>query len=192
MCLRYSSSVVAPMQRSSPRASAGLSRLAASIGALGRAGADERVQLVDEEDDLRPAPASTSLSTALSRSSNSPRNFAPATSAPRSSAHEPLVLERLGHVAADDALGDPLDDGRLADARLADEHGVVLRAAREDLHHAADLLVAADDRIDLALARQRRSGRASTSRAPGTCPPGSWSVTRWLPRTLASADRSFS
>ena len=39
-------------------------------------------------------PASvTSLSSALSRSSNSPRNFVPATSAPMSSAIDPLVLE---------------------------------------------------------------------------------------------------
>ena len=35
----------------------------------------------------------------------------------------------------------------------ADQDGVVLRAAREHLHHAADLLVAADDGVDLALAR---------------------------------------
>ena len=39
-------------QRSSPRASAGLSMLAGVHGALGGAGADEGVQLVDEEDDL--------------------------------------------------------------------------------------------------------------------------------------------
>ena len=51
MFSRYSSSVVAPMQRSSPRARAGLSRLAASIDALGLAGADDQVQLVDEQDD---------------------------------------------------------------------------------------------------------------------------------------------
>ena len=70
-----------------------------------------------------------------------------------SSDDEALVLQRLGDVAAHDALRDALDDGGLADAGLADEHGVVLRAAREHLHHAADLLVAADDRIDLALAR---------------------------------------
>ena len=50
MCLRYSSSVVAPMQRSSPRARAGLSRLAASLRPFGRAGADDGVQLVDEQD----------------------------------------------------------------------------------------------------------------------------------------------
>jgi hypothetical protein len=63
---------------------------------------------------------------------------------------EALVLEALGHVAAHDALGDALDDGGLAHAGLADEHGVVLGAAGEHLHHAADLLVAADDRVELA------------------------------------------
>ncbi len=47
----------------------------------------------------------------------------------------------------------PFDDRRLADARLADEHGIVLRAARQHLDDAADLLVAADDGIELSLAR---------------------------------------
>ena len=49
MCLRYSSSVVAPTARSSPRASIGLSMLAGVHRALGGAGADDRVQLVDEQ-----------------------------------------------------------------------------------------------------------------------------------------------
>ena len=62
-----------------------------------------------------------------------------------------LALQALGDVAGDDALGEPLDDRRLADAGLADQHRVVLRAAREHLDHAADLLVAADDRVELAL-----------------------------------------
>ena len=66
---------------------------------------------------------------------------------------EALVLEALRHVAVDDALREPLDDRRLADAGLADEHGIVLRPAREDLDDAADLLVAADHRVELALAR---------------------------------------
>src|SRR3954463_6403273 len=60
---RYSSMVVAPTQWSSPRASAGLRRFEASRapseapaprgagGPPGGAGADERVELVDEEDD---------------------------------------------------------------------------------------------------------------------------------------------
>ena len=69
--------------------------------------------------------------------------------------HEPLVLQRFRHVAAHDAPRQPFGDGRLAHARLADEHRIVLRAPRQHLHHAADFLVAADHRIDLALPRQR-------------------------------------
>ena len=64
-----------------------------------------------------------------------------------------LALERLRHVAVDDAEREALDDRGLADAGLADQHGVVLRAAREHLDGAADLLVAADHRVELALAR---------------------------------------
>ena len=45
------------------------------------------------------------------------------------------------------------DDGGLADAGLAGEDRVVLAAAHEDVDDLADLLVAADDGIDLALAR---------------------------------------
>ena len=52
MCLRYSSSVVAPIVCSSPRASIGLSMFDASMRAFGRARADDRVELVDEQDDL--------------------------------------------------------------------------------------------------------------------------------------------
>jgi hypothetical protein len=64
-----------------------------------------------------------------------------------------LVLQALRDVAADDALRQPFDDGGLADARLADQHRIVLGAAREHLDDAADLLVAADHRIELALRR---------------------------------------
>src|SRR3546814_6246817 len=45
-----------------------------------------------------------------------------------------------------------LDDRRLADAGLTDQHGVVLRAARQHLDDAADLLVAPDHRVDPTLA----------------------------------------
>ena len=99
-----------------------------------------------------PAASVISLSTALSRSSNSPRYFAPATIGAEVERDEPLVLQPLGHVAGHDALGQALDDGGLAHAGLADEHGVVLGAARQHLDDAADLLVAADDRVELAAA----------------------------------------
>ena len=66
---------------------------------------------------------------------------------------ELLVAQRGGHVAVDDALGQALDDGRLAHARLADEHRVVLGTAAEHLDGTANLLDAADDWVELALAR---------------------------------------
>src|SRR5690606_11546440 len=49
--------------------------------------------------------------------------------------------------------GETLDDGGLADAGFADQHGVVLGAAREHLADPADLGVAADDWVELAGAR---------------------------------------
>ena len=49
------------------------------------------------------------------------------------------------------ACAEPFDDGRLADAGFADEDGVVLGAAAEDLDDALDLALAADDGIELVL-----------------------------------------
>src|SRR5690348_13770728 len=79
----------------------------------------------------------------------------------------------------DDALGQPLDDGGLAHARLADQNGVVLGPPGEDLHDPLDLLLPADDRVELAFAgglgevaaelvehqRRRRGALAATARA---------------------------
>src|SRR5581483_12014044 len=67
-----------------------------------------------------------------------------------------LVLEDVRHLVRRDPRRQALDDGRLADARLADQHRVVLRPAREDLHHALDLGLAADDGVELALRRLLR------------------------------------
>ena len=94
-------------------------------------------------------------------------------SAPRSRADDPLVLERLGDVAADDPLGQALDDGGLADAGLADEDRVVLRPPREDLDDPPDLVVAADRPGRASRPAPPGSGRGRTSRGPGTCSPAS-------------------
>ena len=102
---------------------------------------------------MPPSDPVTSCSTALSRSSNSPRYLAPAINAPHVEREQLLVLQALRHVAIDDALGKPLDDRGLADPGLADQNRIVLGAAGKHLDGAADLLVAADHGIDLALAR---------------------------------------
>ena len=81
---RYSSSVVAPTSRSSPRASIGLIMLPASI-APSALPAPTIVCSSSMKVMIWPAESVISLRTALSRSSNSPRYFAPATIEPRSS-----------------------------------------------------------------------------------------------------------
>ena len=100
--LRYSSSVVAPTQCSSPRASAGFSRLEASI-APSALPAPTSVCISSMNRMILPSAAVISLSTAFSRSSNSPRYFAPAISAPEVERQQRLVLEAFRHVAIDDA-----------------------------------------------------------------------------------------
>ena len=119
--------------------------------ALGRAGADERVQLVDEQhrvvgvaqlldDLLEPLLELAAVLRAGDERADVERQDA-------------LVEQRLRHVAGDDAVGEALGDRRLADAGLADERRVVLRPARQDLDDPLDLLLAADDRVELAGAR---------------------------------------
>ena len=120
---------------------------------FGGAGADDGVQLVDEEDDL-PGGVGDLLQDRLQPL----LELAAVLRAGDQRAHverdDPLVLQPFRHVLPDDALRQPFDDGGLADAGLADQHRVVLRPARQHLDDAADLLVAADHRIELALARE--------------------------------------
>ena len=92
MYLRYSSSVVAPTIRSSPRASIGLIMLPASMAPSPVAPAPTIVCSSSMKVMICPAEFLMSSSTALSRSSNSPRYLAPATMDPMSS--ETTVLSR--------------------------------------------------------------------------------------------------
>ena len=95
ICLRYSSSVVAPIQCNSPRASMGLSMLEASI-APSAAPAPTSVCNSSIKRMMLPSELVTSFNTALRRSSNSPRYLAPAPSALKSSATTCLPARVLG------------------------------------------------------------------------------------------------
>ena len=136
--------------RSSPRASMGLSMLPASI-APSAAPAPTTVCSSSMNVTISPSLCLISFRTALSRSSNSPRYLAPGHHGAQVERDDPLAAQRLGHVAGHDPLGQALDDGGLADARLADEHRVVLGPAGQHLDHPADLGVPADDRVELAV-----------------------------------------
>ncbi len=81
-CLRYSSRVVAPIAWSSPRASAGLRMLEASM-APSAAPAPMIVCISSIKRMTSPEVRISSI-TFFKRSSNSPRNLEPATKAPRS------------------------------------------------------------------------------------------------------------
>ena len=131
----------------------GLQQVGGVHRAVGLAGADQRVHLVDEQHDA-----------AVGRHHLVEHGFQPLLElaavfrARDHRAHvereQLLVLQALRHVAVDDAQRKAFHDGGLAHARLADQHRIVLGAAREHLHGAADFLVAPDHRIELAVARR--------------------------------------
>ncbi|CAG7170935.1 hypothetical protein PICSAR21_03545 [Mycobacterium avium subsp. paratuberculosis] len=144
--------------------------------ALGGTRTDQRVQLVDEQDDvaagvdlLEHLLQALLEVTAVARARHQRTQV---------QGVELLVLQRLGHLAVHDGLRQALDDGRLADAGLADQHRVVLGAPAQHLHHPLDFLLAADDRVQLALHRgggqvaaelvehQRRGRAAGLAAAP--------------------------
>ena len=125
-----------------------LEHVAGVHGALGRAGTDDGVHLVDEGDDL-PVGVGDLLEDGLEPLLELAPVLGPGHHGREVEGDEPLVLQAFGDVALDDAPGQALDDGRLAHAGLADEDGVVLRPPGQHLDHPPDLLVAADDRVEL-------------------------------------------
>ena len=120
--------------------------------ALGLAGADDRVEFVDEHHEL-PRARGDFLEHGLEALLELAAELGAGDECAEVERHELLVAERLRYVAVHDALGETLGDRGLAHARLTDEDRVVLGATREDLHHATDLLVATDHRVELALPR---------------------------------------
>ena len=122
--------------------------------ALGAARADDGVQLVKEQNDIALAPhlVKQCLHALLKLAAV----LCPRDHRGEVERKQALVHQLVGHLRRRDLLCKPLRHRRLADARLADEHRVVLRAAREDLHRARDLRIAPDHRIELPHARHRR------------------------------------
>ena len=181
MCLRYSSSVVAPMSAELPAGEHRLDHVAGVHRPFGGTCPDDRVELVDEGDDLalrigdllqyRLQPLLEFAAVLCTRDHRR-----------QVEADDPLAAEALWDVAVDDPLRESFDDRRLADAGLTDEHRIVLGPAVEHLDDPADLLVTADDRVELALVRELGEVAAVALESEvlvlGVC-----DVTRWLPRT---------
>jgi hypothetical protein len=119
-------------------------------GPLRSTGADDRVQLVDEEDDLALRVLDL-LEDRLDPLLELPAVLGAGEQSADVERPDTLALQPLGHIAGDDPLRQAFDDRGLPDAGLADQHRVVLRAAREHLDNAPDLVIAADDRVELPL-----------------------------------------
>ena len=116
--------------------------------AFGFPGADNGVQFIDEEDD-----AAFGLADFLQHGLQPFLKLAAVLGARDERAHiqrkDALILQAFGHIALHNALRQAFGDGRLADARLADQDRVVLGFPREDADHIADLVIAPDDRVHL-------------------------------------------
>src|SRR5690606_27482894 len=114
----------------------------------GRARADDRMDLVDEQDRARLL---------LQRRDDALQpllEIAAVLRARDQSTHvervDRAMRERIGHLALDDQPRETLGERGLADAGLAHEQRIVLAAAAKDLHRPLDLELAADQRVDAA------------------------------------------
>ena len=117
-------------------------------------GADQRVRLVDEQDDLFLGLAHR-LQHVLQALLELTLHAGAGLQQAEVEDLDTGIAQLRWHRAAGDAQGQALDQGRLAHARLADEDGIVLAPAAEDVEHHPDLLVPAQHRVQPALAGLR-------------------------------------
>ena len=130
----------------------GLQQIARIHRAFGFACANQRMHLINEENDMAFAGLHFIKHTfeALFKLA---AIFGARDQTAHVERHQRAVLERVRHVTVDDALGEAFGNRRLADAGFTDEDRVVLGATREDLDCAADFFIAANHRVQLAFPR---------------------------------------
>ena len=126
-----------------------LQQVACVHSSLGLSGADDVVQLVDEQQNpavgflnfvehgLEPLFKLTSVLGARDKGSHV-------------QSEDGLVLQSFRYVSVQDSLGQPFNDCRLADTRFSDQDRIVFGSSGEDLDGVTDLSVTSDDRIQLA------------------------------------------
>ena len=142
--------------------------------AAGRgAGADRRVDLVDEQDRHRPLGqrVDDGLEPLLEVAAE-PRAGQERTGVERKDLRP---FEQIGDVLAEEPRREPFGERRLADAGIPDEHGIVLPPPAQDLHRALQFVGTADQRIELAGARA--VGQVQRVRGEGIARGGGSTVT---------------
>ena len=191
MYLRYSSRVVAPMSRSSPRASMGLIMLPASMAPSAPPPAPTMVWSSSMKVMISPSASVISFNTAFSRSSNSPRYLAPATIEPmsrpmtrlpfRPSGTSPSTMRwaRPSTMAVLPTPGSPISTGLFLVRR---DSTWITRRTSSSRPMTGSIL---PWRARAVRSRPYRSRAWNVS-------SGFWEVTRWLPRTSRRAESSWS
>ena len=116
------------------------------------AGADQRVGLVDKEDDRRWRLLHL-VDHALEPVFEFPLHPSARLQQAQVERAERDIFERLGNIAIGDPLCESFDDRRFSDARLAGEDGIILPPPREDIDDLPHLSLAAPHRVDLARLR---------------------------------------
>ena len=128
-------------------AQGGLEDIGCVHGALGVAGAHDIVHLVDDQNDI--AQLADLLDQALHPALKLAAELGASHQGSEIQQIDLLVLELIGDVTLGDLHGKPLGDGRLAHTGLADEAGVVLLPAVEDLNDPLQLPVPANEPVQL-------------------------------------------
>jgi len=132
-----------------PRTKHGLQDIRRIQGAAARgAGADDRVNLVHEEDGA--GYAFQFGQHALEPSLEIPPVLGPGKQRPHVQREDLGLAEALRHIPLGDAKRQTFGQGGLADTGVAHEDGIVLAPAQQHMDGAGHLLVATDQRIDLA------------------------------------------
>ncbi len=119
------------------------------------AGSHQRVQFVDEQNDL-PFGLGDLFQDGFQTVFKFAAEFRSRHQRRQVQRHDALGLQHVRYVAGNDPLRQAFHDRGLSDAGLADQHRVVFRTPRQYLHHAANLFVAPDYGIELLSARQFR------------------------------------
>ena len=110
-----------------------------------RTRADQSMQLVDEDDGV--LIVHQLLHDRLQALFKLPAVFRAGHDQRQIQSQNPLVGQKTGHVAVGDLLGESFDDGRLAHARFADQHRIVLRSPAQNLDETLQFVIAADEGI---------------------------------------------
>ena len=131
--------------------------------ALGGTGTDDGVQFVDEQDDV--ARAADFVHHRLDALLELAAVLGAGDHQCEVERDDFFIAQQFGDVAARDFLRQTFRDGGLADTGLAEQHGIVLRAAAEHLDDAFDFVASADDGVEFAFFGQL--GQVPAKRAQG-------------------------